>query len=322
MQQNTDLEKLLADYQSIIHAKKHLSNLNQRLEEEEMYLEELHLILEKEYRDVRKLESLSLGSLFHTFLGKREEQYEIEKQEYLHAVLQYNEHKKTVDLLSYEQEVLQEKLQREQEVYQQLTSLLTKRNQLIEQKYAGLKNQIIGIHKQIDEKIGYKQEVQEALSVGQNAAVLIQDMITLVVKTKHKKEWGNASLIDPGNSEFRDYTYIDEAQQISYKVKPLFQQLEDELEDVYKFKSIKRINKVAELKHFNVIYYDYLISDWIIRKQINSTLNYLYGVRDTLQRIEQTLKAQERATEQSIEYLKKRKQEIILDAAKNPSTGN
>ena len=114
----------------------------------------------------------------------------------------------------------------------------------------------------------------------------------------------NASLIDSGNSEHRDYSHIDEAQQVSYKVKPLFQQLENELEDVYKFKSIKRINKVAELKHFNVIYYDYLISDWIIRKQINSTLNYLYGVRDTLQRIEQTLLAQQRTTEQSIEYLK------------------
>ena len=316
MEPNNDLEKLLADYQSIIHAKKHSAKLNQRLEEEEMELEELHLILEKEYRDVRRFESLSLGSLFQSFLGKREEQYEIEKQEYLHAVMQYNQHKKTVDLLNYEQQVLLEKVQREQEVYQQLTALLTKRDQLIEKRYAALKDQIIKIHKQIDKKIAYNQEVEEAFLVSRKATTLIQEMITLVVKTQHKEEWGNVSLMDTGNSENRDYSYIDEAQQISYKVKPLFQQLEDELEDVYKFKSIKRVNKVAELKHFNVIYYDYLISDWIIRKQINSTLNYLYGVRDTLQRIEQTLKAQERATEQSIEYLKKRKQEIILEAAK------
>ena len=69
MQQNTDLEKLLADYQSIIHAKKHLANLKQRLEEEEMNLADLNLMLEKEYEDVKKLESLSLTGLFHTFLG-------------------------------------------------------------------------------------------------------------------------------------------------------------------------------------------------------------------------------------------------------------
>lgn len=57
MQQNPDLEELLAYYQSIIHAKKHLANLNQRLEEEKMNLDDLHFILEKEYQDVRKFES-------------------------------------------------------------------------------------------------------------------------------------------------------------------------------------------------------------------------------------------------------------------------
>ena len=315
MQQNADLEKLLADYQSIIHAKRHLAKLDQKLEEEQMNLDDLQLILEKEYQDVRKFEGLSLNSLFHTFLGNKEEQYEIEKQEYLHAVLKHNEYKKTVDLLSYEQDVLLEKVQREQEVYQQLTSLLTERNQLIQQKYAGLKNQIIEIHEQIDEKIGYQQEVQEALSVGQKAADLIQQMITQVVKARHKAEWGNANFVDPGDPQFSSYAYIDQAQQISYKVKQQFQKLENELEDVYKFKSVKRINKVAELKHFNEIYYDYLISDWIIRQKVTSTLNYLYGVRDTLQRIDQTLQAQLRATKQAIDYLKKRKQEIILKAA-------
>lgn len=315
MEQNTDLEKLLAYYQSIIHAKKHLAKLNQRLEEEELNLADLHFILEKEYQDVMKFESLSLTSLFHSFLGKKEEQYEIEKQEYLHAVLKYNECKKTVDLLNYEQQVLQEKVQREQEVYQQLNSWLTKRNQSIQQKYAGFKNQIIELHEQIDKKVAYKQEVQEALLVGQKAADLIQAMTTRVLKAQHVEEWGSHTLNNPGEPQFSKYTYIDQAQQLSYKFKPLFQQLEDELEDVYQFKSIKRVNKVAELKHFNEIYYDYLISDWIIRKKIVSTLNYLYGVRDTLQRIDQTLNAQLRKTEQDIGYLKKRKQEIILEAA-------
>jgi len=129
--QSAELEKLLADYQSIIHAKKHLTKLNQRLEEEELVLADLDLILEKEYQGVRKLEGLSVTSLFQTFLGNKEEQYEIEKQEYLHAVLMYNEAKKTVDLLSYEQQVLLEKAQRQQVVYEQLTSLLTERKQLI-----------------------------------------------------------------------------------------------------------------------------------------------------------------------------------------------
>lgn len=312
MQQNADLEKLLAYYQSIIHAKKHLANLNQRLEEEQINLDDIHLILEKEYQDVKKFEGLSLASLFHTFLGKKEEQYEIEKQEYLNAVLKYNECEKTVDLLSYEKQVLLEKVQKEQEVYQQLTSLLTERNQLIQEKYAGLKNQIIEIHEQIDEKIAYKQEVQEALIVVRKAAELIQGMLTRVIKAQHSEEWG---LINSGEPQLSKDTYIDQAQQLSYKLKPLFQQLEDELEDVYRSKSIKRINKVAELKHFNEIYYDYLISDWIIRKQINSTLNYLNGVSDILQRIEQTLKAQLRVTDQAIDYLNKRKQEFILEAA-------
>ena len=245
------------------------------------------------------------------FLGNKEAQYELEKQEYLQAVLKVKEGQKTVDLLSYEQEVLQAKVDREAAVYEQLTKLFTEREQRVEQKYAGLKNRIMDYHKQIDEKIAYKQEVQEALEACQAATTLIQDMIQLVRKAKQNEEWG----VLLNENQGINFSYIDDAQQISYKVKPLLQQLEEELEDVYKFKAIKRISKVKELKHFNEIYYDYLISDWIIRKKINSSINYISGVRDTLIRIKRTLITQQRSTEQAIIYLKKRMQELILDAA-------
>lgn len=59
--------------------------------EEKKKADELFEHLQKEEKDVEKLEGLSLSNLFYTFLGKKLEQQAKEKQEELAAKLKFDE---------------------------------------------------------------------------------------------------------------------------------------------------------------------------------------------------------------------------------------
>lgn len=313
MKNNSILEKLIEEYRSIILSKHHLEKLKDRLQLERNRLQELEAILDQKYNNLYQLEKLSLRALFYTMLQTKDEQFEIESQEYLHAVLQLKDCKKTIELLEFERKVLLSKVNKEKRVQDQLNHLFTEREEFISSKYASLKNQLIIANQKLDQELGYKREIYEALIVGLKARDVFTQMIALLVKAKDDVNWG-AEL--PNKEELRHAknSYLDQAQELSYKAKQLLQELMDEMEDIYMHKSIRRLNKFEEFKHFNDIYYDRLISDWMVQNRIVSTLNYLKGTMDSLKRIVETLKIQKKTTEKNIEYLNKRKDELILES--------
>lgn len=109
---------------------------------------------------------------------------------------------------------------------------------------------------------------------------------------------------------------IDKAVDLSCKVKQLLQELEEQLEDIYHYRAIKRITKFEEFQHFNDIYYDRLISDWIVKKKIGSSINFLIGTNDSVERVISTLKNQQILTDRNVQYLKSRQKEVILESIK------
>ncbi|MEM9821952.1 MAG: hypothetical protein AAF985_12805 [Bacteroidota bacterium] len=312
MDYQSTLDKYIESYKSILLAKKHLVNLKTRLEQEKDLLQELRTVLDKEYEDLDQLERVSTKSLFHRILRNKKEQYELEKQEYLHAMLRVKECKKTIELLAFEAQVLEEKVSRERVVLQKLNHLLAHREQDIDQRYIKIKDQLMSIYRQVDRKIAYKKELQQALIVALKAQELLKKMIDLIKKAKSTEIWGINSFEKAKELKVKN-SYIDQAQEQAYKIKPILQALEDELQDVYEFNAIKRFNKIEEFRHFNDIYYDRLISDWIVQNKIISALNYLKGSRDSVSRIVDSLKIQLKSTEHTIEYLRRRQEEIIIE---------
>lgn len=310
MDRNYQLENLIAEYRSIMLAKSHLYRLKLRLQSEKTNLIKLEDILEKEYQDLERFKETSVRKLFHKILKSKEQQYEIEKQEYLHAVLQFKDCKNIIDLLDFERSVLEEKISKEKLIRQQVDSLVSQRNLMISEKYVGFKNLMIALSGQLDQKLAYKREIHEALIVGLKASDIFKRMIQLIKKAKTEGGWGMKNFHKVA-SEDGLQTYIDQAHQLSHRAKPILQELQDELEDVYKHKNIKRLNRMEDFQHFNELYHDRLISDWIVKNKIVSTLNYLRGTADTLTQIVETLKIQLKMTEKEIAYLQERKEKVI-----------
>lgn len=306
-----NFEKLIEEYRSMQLAKSHFNKLTVRLDKEQVLFDELTIILNKEYKDVQKFERLSLNSLFSKFLGNNEQQYEIEKQEYLLAFLKYDESKKVIKLLEFERNVLEEKLNNETSIKNKLNDIIEQNDNLISTKYPELRNPFIEINKKLKNNIAFRSELREAIIVSLKIEDIFTKMIEYLNQAKLFENWGTFYReIQEGKKKKK--SYLDQAQQLSYIAKQFLQQLEDELEDVYKFISINRMTQFEELQHFNDIYYDRLISDWIIKHEISSSLNCLIGTKNSIERILVTLKVQLEKTEKNINNLIKQRKELLV----------
>lgn len=310
-----DLEKIVGDYKSLQLTKKHLKYLEVKMNIETRRLEELKDILDDEHQDVLDLESKTIRGLFQNVLGKNDEQYEIEKQEYLMAALQFNEAKKVVDLLNFEKKILLEKVEKEKKIKSQFEKLIYQRNTLIESQYPYLSQQLNSISEQLDSDFSFQRELMEAITIAREVENVIKQMVVYLKEAKSLKNWGNSWQEVNEINYVRNLT-IDKAVDLSCKVKKLLLELEEQLEDIYKFRSIKRISKFEEFQHFNDIYYDRLISDWIVKKKISSSINFLIGTNDSVERVIATLKNQQILTDRNVNYLKSRQKEVILESIK------
>ena len=310
-----NLEKIVGDYKSLQLSKKHLKHLYIKIDIESQRLKELEIILEEEHQDVLDMENNSIRGLFQNILGKNEEQYEIEKQEYLMAALQFNEARKVVGLLSFEKRVLIEKLERGDEIQSQFNKLIFQRNALITEEYPYLVEQLQSISEQLDSDFSYQRELAEAITIASEVENVIFNMVRILEDAKSKNNWGdNWKEIKQINYD-RNST-IDKAVDLSYRAKQLLQELKEQLEDIYKFKAIKRVSKFEEFQHFNDIYYDLLISDWIVKRKISNSINFLIGTNDSVERVILTLKNQQILTGRNVKYLQSRQKEVILESIK------
>jgi len=226
--------------------------------------------------------------------------------------LQYNECKNSVELLEFEEKVILEKVAKADTVKAELAALITDREATISLKYPHIKEQLLNISTQMDESFGYKRELHEAIIVGIKAQKVLEQMIHFITLSGNGNgEWGN--YVPTYQAVQRQKNYLNKAHQLSHTAKQLLSELDDEMADIYAIKSTVRTHRFEEFRNFTNIYHDNLISDWILQKRIHATFNTINSTTDNVRRLILTLKSQLKKTEASIVYLKKRKDEVIIE---------
>lgn len=306
------IEQLINEWKSMEMVREHLNKVKWRLHNEKIRLKGLKLVLDKEYKDVEKLQKRPLKELFSRVLGDMTEKYELEKQEYLHAFLQYKECRDVVELLEFEEKILEQKLIRADDVKKALDLLINERAILFKKRYPGLYHSINAIHLQQDEQTKYNRELYEGLIVATKVKNGLLLMVEQLNSAKDEGHWGEFYHERQANRNEKNRR-IDEAHRQAAKIKVLMQELEDELEDVYQYKKVRRYHKFDSFQHFNDIYYDRLISDWIVREKIENSLHWVKGTIDGVIQIIDTLKLQQQSTEKVLTYLAEKKETVIRE---------
>jgi len=307
------IKKILEKITHLKLAKSHLQKLDSRLVEAYQEMADLEAVMDKEMHDVEKLQDLTVHQLFSKILGGQEERLELERQEYLEAVLNYKDAKKSVELMKFEKGVLEEKIIQLPQLEKELKAFLEKRENEILNHGGEIKNQLKILNGQIDDVFQLKREIYEAKIIGTKVRIMLEKIIQHL-QTAHDKEkfvdlYGNST---SGSSNRK--SNVQQAQDIFYRLQNEIRKFDDELEDIYSHQNIRFSRGIYELNQISKIYYGSLITDWVISKRINDSLAFVKTYFNKVQRTLLSLDREEKLTAEKTNYLQERKKEIIKES--------
>lgn len=304
-----ELHKTIEEIENVKNVKKHYEKTAAELKAAYKQLEKYERNLDKEYKDWQQLESMSVKSLFHKVLGSKEEQIEKERQEYLQASLKYNEVKKTVDILEYERSLLEKKLVDVTLLQNKLKTLKKRRAQELISSKSPTGAELREILKKSDKQIVLRNELKRSVISGSQAAKALEQMLAFL---KQAKDWGNWDMMGKGRmASYNKHDAIDRAKDSAYQAKHLLNRFQQELYSLGAG-SFSFDIRLDSLSSFTDIFFDNLISDWIIQQKIKNALSNVYSVKDKINRIIQSLESDLLKVDQNLKALEAAKERIIL----------
>lgn len=259
----TELRELTAKKKQ---AESVLSRTKDLLRSENENLSKSTVILKKEYEDVLRLEGNNLSAIFYSFLGKKEDKLDREKQEYLAARLKYNSNKETIARL-------EEEIQKKEKELAQLGNPETEYADLIKSKSEQQKNlndtDYLAISQKMDTVYAKYIEVDEAIVAGKKASETLEAAIGSLSKAQG---WGTFDLLGGGLiATAVKHSHIDDAKSQIQNVQFQLNRFSKELNDV---RMNGNGNLSPDLSGFDTLidyFFDNLITDWIVQSRINAS---------------------------------------------------
>jgi len=305
------LKEKIQEAETIRKIKSHTAQLQTRLVEEDKALAVMEQTLAKEQRDVETLEKEGLTTMFHKFLGDREDKLQKERQDYLTAALRYNELYKSVELIRFELNLLTKKVQNLGIVETEIAALIKQREAEIMQYEPAIAAQLTSLHEQVDKLHKFEVEVDEALRAG-------NDALDKVRKTEYylnegqfpdKQMWGGGS-----QSRIINRQAVDYARDMAYQSKQALIKLGNEYRDVYPEQPFLVNMELEDFGRFAEFFMNNLITDWIIRQKVGKSLITVRNTRFQVEHFVQQLNQEKFTITKKLEELERQRKEMIISA--------
>lgn len=118
-------------------------------------------------------------------------------------------------------------------------------------------------------------------------------------------------------TSYLKHSNLDKARNLAYKTQYHLQLFREELHDVYEFTNADYVRLEASFNldaftHFTDIFFDNLISDWIVQRRIRNGLANIRAVQDKVRRLLMTLESEEKDLKEINEELKQQKTELLM----------
>lgn len=285
--------KLKIVYENMMRKKKieiHLVNLEKRIKQQDIEVHQLSLTMAEEEKDIHKLDKLGMQSLFQIILGNKKEALEKERQEYLMAVLLFQGAEKNLAALKYEKEVLEKQLSGLFQAEMAFDNLFSKFEKTISNQLdAKTKAKIKAIDLRIlnhEERI---VEIREAIRAGKKAEKVLTKIIEDLAEVK---TWGNSILAKKkrkiygsGSPAEAKKKFLSHAKNDAQKANILLEHFEIEILDIYKQFKLDYRQYIKSFTNFLEIFYDNLITDWMVKEDIKNTSYAMESIHDKVLRI-------------------------------------
>ncbi|NND34827.1 MAG: hypothetical protein HKN76_19735 [Saprospiraceae bacterium] len=309
-----DLQQKLTEtfeaYQTLKRVERHLAQLDTQLTQANRDLDGLEKKLRKEFQDIEKLEKLSIKGLFHQVLGSKEEQIEKERQEYLQASLKYDEAKKSLELLEFERDLLEGKIHALPELQIKLDRLLKLREKSLIESESEAGKKILDLLLIIDTNREFIGNVLQVQTTGKEITSILDQMSSHLSTAKNWGQWDMAGR--QRGASFMKHSAIDKARDLAYHAKHLLSRFEGDLKHIYGRQQFNLRIEFDAYSRFTDIFFDNLISDWIVQQKIQNALSSVHAVRDKIIRIMQSLDGEIKKAQDKISSLEEQRKTLII----------
>ncbi len=265
----------------------HVAGLKDRLQKQIKELALLEIAIAKSEATIETLEQLSeqpLRKVFHKILGNKKQQTERERQNYLLYILRHQEVNKNMIANKYQLEVLEKKLQTLRNVDAAFEKLLKTKKQQLKHRNKKLAKEIIHLETNIRADQSMRKEIQEAVDAGLLANKELRKLKKALLTMG---PW--RSQVSPSNASALSYkqkSYINNLLAEIGKVNTKLDNFIQELSDVSTHYQLDYDQFVERISEFLAEFYDGLITDWVLHKEIKMT-NHL--IDDTIAKVQRIL---------------------------------
>ena len=253
-----------------------LDNLKLEYEDENKKMNELKKELDKEYKDVEKLEKLSLSSILATVMKNKEEKFQKEQQEYIMAKFKYEDQENKVNYIKQHIENIEDRLLQLRNCDNEYRRLLNEKANEI--KGSSEENKLNSIEKEIDDLVMELKEIEEAQNIGNRLHV---EILSAESALGSAKNWG---IFDIAGGDFLSslakHNSIDEAQVKIKRISNLLSSFNKELGDV----SIQNISFSSGTIAFD-IWFDNIFTDFSVQSEINKTLDKIINLKGKVEKV-------------------------------------
>jgi len=299
--------------QQIVHLKRVEEQLLTTKDElDQAYAEQnkLDKVLRKELKDIAKLEGLSTKAIFYKILGSKEKQLEKERQEYLELSLKEEDIKKSIELLEYEENILEAKVGNRSSLEKELEGLKVRREEEIILSDPSLRAKLLQLSDEIEGRYAFKTELEEAYEVAGVCHNLIQQIVTHLSRVRSWGSWQSGGQRRSTMSQMRRRDAMDRARNISYQVKHHLNLLDRELRDIGK--QVNFSVDISKLSNFSDFFFNNLITDWIVNQQLTTAISSAVALRDNLGRLLSDLKLEKDQVVANVNQLSEARDKILI----------
>ena len=240
---------------------------------------------------------------------------EKERQEYLQASLKYDQVRKSLELLEFEKNILQKKAGSIGAIEKRLAELSATQEKELINMSGPASLELKKIYAQVETLQRLKIDINEAIKAGLKALECIDAVVAGLQQAHNWGQW-DMSGRNPMSNHLK-YSAIDKAKDWAYEANRQLKVFEKELLDVYRQIPEDFQLHIDSFNRFIDVFFDNLITDWIIQQKIYNALNNTLNIRDKVVRMIKTLEAEHPKADLQIEDWDLKKKEYVLNARAN-----
>ena len=231
--------------------------------------DELLKVLEKEEKDVIKLESIGISSLFLSLIGKKEDKLDKEREEYLTAKMKYEEALESIRELEAEIQYANIELKNYGNANEDyLKAIKDKRQIILKEDSLESKQLKAGLERINELKLDIK-EVKEAIEAGEKAKSSLEKMKSHL---NTAQSWGVWDMLGGGLiSNIAKHSAIEKANEIAHRAQSDLRSFQKELSDVNNFTDISV--DLSNFATFADFFFDGFFVDWFVQSKINNSIS-------------------------------------------------